>query len=162
MMGHVSSTAVIAQIFTHFACTGGAKVRAWWVKISQCCFRKESQNMQELSRRYKLVRKVRVAAGAEGSRLCCAQCSAPWSSKWVLVLVFHLWKFATSASQIKSETSFATMAKKAILHFIGLLKPFSIENKNNRKVGREKRLHFHSRFYSLMLQMFLGQTWTCL
>lgn len=38
----------------------------------------------------------------------------------VLVLVFHLWQFATSASQIKSEMSFATTAKKTILHFIGL------------------------------------------
>lgn len=48
------------------------------------------------------------------------------------------------------------MAKKAILHFIGLLKLFSIENKNNSK-EKKKKLHFHSRFYSLTLQMFLGR-----
>lgn len=77
------------------------------------------------------------------------------ASEWIVALVFQIWKFATSASQIKNEMSFATMAKKAILHFIDLLKPFSIENKNNSK--GEKRLHFHSRFYSWTLQMFLGQ-----
>lgn len=31
-----------------------------------------------------------------------------------------------------------------------------MENKNNSK-GKKKRLHFNSPFYSLMVQMFLGQ-----
>lgn len=35
-----------------------------------------------------------------------------WASEWVIALVFQIWKFATSASQIKIEMSFATMAKK--------------------------------------------------
>jgi len=38
--------------------------------------------------------------------------------------------------------SFATMAKKAILHFIGLLKLFSIENKNNSKGKKEATFPF--------------------
>lgn len=74
--------------------------------------------------------------------MCCAQCIGLWSPKWVIALALRFWKFATSPSQIKSEISFATMAKKAILHFIGLLKPFSIENKNNSKEEKNKKATF--------------------
>lgn len=108
------------------------KEQKWWVKISQSYFRKQSQNIRQLCKQYKLLGKVGVnggngdKAGHCHSPPCWPQRCSPGSAQTlglraVIALVSQIWKFATSASQIKIEMSFATMAKKkAILHFIDL------------------------------------------
>lgn len=117
----------MAQMIINFACTERSKSG----KLKSAYFRKQSQNTRELCKQYKLLGKVGVnggngdKAGHCHSPPCWPQRCSPGSAQTlglraVIALVFQIWKFATSASQIKIEMSFATMAKKAILHFIDL------------------------------------------
>lgn len=75
--------------------------------------------MQELCKQYKLLGKSEGEWWEREQGPICLRCSPGsaqgfrlWASEWVIALVSQIWKFATSASQIKIEMSFATTAKK--------------------------------------------------
>lgn len=151
---HGPRQAATAQVFTNPARTERANVRAWWVKTSHSCCRKGSQNTRGLCRQSQPAGKgwadwrergqgwhrgaSPFASGTERGSPGSARRFGLWSPPYVIVLGFQLRTSATSSSQIKSEMSFATLAKTPILRFVGLLKPFSTENKNNSKAEKTR------------------------
>lgn len=120
VLGRVPGAAM-AQMIIHFACTERSK--SGELKSARATLGSKVRTHKNFASSMNCWGGVEVNGGSgDKAGHCHSPPACPrdaaqallrlWASEWVIALVFQIWKFATSASQIKTEMSFATMAKK--------------------------------------------------